>query len=107
MLDANDLVSQGLLADVLRRQSKLAEAVELFHKVLEVMPGDVESSIGLSKALQEGGKLAEAIGVLREAVRLAPANARLRTEISRLYHASGDRESASREAGKYRELRRR
>jgi Flp pilus assembly protein TadD len=62
------------------------------------MPDDVETLMGLARALAETGDVAGGLQVLRQAAQIEPANAQVHLQLSRLYFRTGDEESARREA---------
>ena len=97
-LDAAYPVPYQLLGEVFLKQENYAEAVSWFRKAAERMPEDVETLLGLGRALAETGDAAGGLEVLRGAARIAPDNAQVRLQLSRLYFRMGDEENARKEA---------
>ena len=103
-LDPSSLQARAGLADVLSREGKYKAAIEMFGVVLERDAGDVESCIGLSRALAGMGRAEEALVELQRAKEIAPENPRIRLELSQLYSKLGNPEKAREEAEAFRRL---
>jgi tetratricopeptide (TPR) repeat protein len=97
-LDASYPVSYQLLADVFLKEESYPEAVAWYRRAAERMPEDVETLLGLGKALLESGETAQSLAVLLNASRIDPKDARVHLQLSRLYFRAGDELLAQREA---------
>ena len=104
-LSPNDLVSRGLLADVMRREGHHKDALRLFDQVLSQAPFDEEAVLGKSRTLAAMDDVRGALEVVRTAAAAAPQVARFRLELSQLYAKLGESDNASREAAEFRRLR--
>jgi len=82
-----------LLGEVCLKEEKYAEAISWLRQATAKIPDDVETLLGLSRALAETGDSAEAIAVLQR----APEDARVFLQLSRLYFKTGD-ETRARQA---------
>jgi tetratricopeptide (TPR) repeat protein len=97
-LDPSYPVSYQLLADVFLKEENYAEAIAWFRKAAEKMPEDVETLLGLAKALVESGEAAQSLEVLLNAARVDPKDARVHLQLSRLHFRMGDESRARQEA---------
>jgi tetratricopeptide (TPR) repeat protein len=97
-LDPSFGVSYQLLGEVFLKREDFANAVSWFRKAAEKMPEDVETLIGLGRALSAMGDTAAGLEALRSAARVAPESAQVHLQLSRLYFRIGDQEEARQEA---------
>lgn len=85
-LDPAHPAAYQLLGEVCLKEEKYAEAVTWLRQAAAKTPDDVETLLGLGRALAETGAPAEAITVLEH----APEDARALLQLSRLYFKAGD-----------------
>jgi tetratricopeptide (TPR) repeat protein len=97
-LDPSLGVSYQLLGDIFFKREEFAEAVVWYRKAAEGMPEDVETLMGLGRALAASGEVAAGLNTLLSAARIAPENAQVHLHLSRLYIRIGDEEKARQEA---------
>ncbi len=71
-----DLEAGRMLAEVLLRLRKLAEAEDVLSKVLVKAPGDIDSYLALERTYVQDNKIEQAIGVLEKLVVVDPKRAR-------------------------------
>ncbi|MSV27866.1 MAG: tetratricopeptide repeat protein [Bryobacterales bacterium] len=91
-------VSYQLLGEVCLKREDYADAVSWFRKAAGRMPQDMETLMGLGRALAAMGDTAAGLEALRSAARVAPENAQVHLQLSRLYFRIGDEEKARQEA---------
>ncbi len=96
-LDAQDPLPQIVLADVLIREGKPAEA----QRLLEKWPNEPEARLTQARALAAEDKSQEAIMLLLT----LPESRQVHFELSRLYSKLGDTEKARRHADLFRRTR--
>jgi Flp pilus assembly protein TadD len=87
-----------ILAGVFLKEENYPEAVAWYRKANERMPEDVETLLGLSKALLESGETAESLTILRNASRIDASDARVHLQLSRLHFLMGNEALAEQEA---------
>jgi tetratricopeptide (TPR) repeat protein len=97
-LDPSYPVSYQLLADSFLREENYSEAVAWYRKANAGMPEDVDTLLGLSKALLETGDTDGALAALVNAGRVDPADARVHLQLSRLHFRMGNEALAEKEA---------
>lgn len=78
------------LGNLLRETGKLAEAVEVFGRAIQLSCGGSAAWRGYGNALREGGKPFQALSALRSAVNLAPNDADTRVDLALALLAEGD-----------------
>jgi cytochrome c-type biogenesis protein CcmH/NrfG len=96
-LDPSFGVSYQLLGEVFLKREDYAKAVSWFRKAAGKMPEDVETLMGLGRALAALGDTAAGLEALRGAARIAPENAQAHLQLSRLYFRMGEEEKARQE----------
>lgn len=74
--------AHGLLADVLVKAGRSAEAAPHYRRFLAAYPTDVGALGSLGVLLVEGGQLPEAVEVFRRAVEVDPRNAAVRRSLA-------------------------
>ena len=87
-----------------QRAGRLAEAIALYRKALEVDPGYALAAQDLAVALHQKGDFAAALEAYRDALKLEPGHALTRCNLGSLYLALGDVESARKELEALRQL---
>jgi tetratricopeptide (TPR) repeat protein len=97
-LDPAYPASYQLLAGVFLKEEDYSEAVAWYRKASRRMPEDIETLLGLSKALLGSGQTAESLTTLLNAGRIAPSDARVHLQLSRLYFRMGNEALAEQEA---------
>ncbi len=85
------------LADVLKEQGKVDEAIPLYERALAVEPTFAEAHNKLGVALADRGRLAEAIAQYTQAVRLKPWLAEAHNNLGNGLAKQGDVDGATRE----------
>jgi tetratricopeptide (TPR) repeat protein len=91
-------VPYQLLGEISLKREEHSDAIEWFRKAAGIMPGDVETLIGLGRALAALDKSEAALQALHSAARIAPKNAQVHLQLSRLYFRMGDEARAREEA---------
>lgn len=91
-------VPYQLLGEVCLKREEYVAAVEWFRKAVNIMPEDVETLMGLGRALAALDNTDAALEALGNAARLAPGNAQVHLHLSRLYFQIGDEAKARTEA---------
>jgi Flp pilus assembly protein TadD len=86
------------MGDVFLKEENYTESIQWFRRAAATMPDDVDTLLGLSRALGEIGEIEQAIQVLSKAAQTAPKDARVHSQLSRLYFRLGDEVSARRES---------
>jgi Flp pilus assembly protein TadD len=97
-LDPSYPVSYQLLAAVFLKEENYPEAVAWYRRANQRMPDDVETLLGLSKALLECGETEESLTALLNARRIDPSDARVHLQLSRLHFRMGNEALAEQEA---------
>ena len=87
-----------MLGEIYLKREEYGAAVEWFRKAINIMPEDVETLMGLGRALTALDNTDAALEALRSAVRIAPENAQAHLHLSRLYFRIGDEAKAREEA---------
>ncbi len=72
------------------------EALEMFQRVLSVLPNDYVAHLGVSQVFQEKGELERAIWHLERAYEQMPSNQTLQEALRELYAQRGDAEAPAR-----------
>lgn len=96
-LDPEFAPAYQLMGEVSLKQENYREAITWLERAAARMPEDVETLLGLSRALAVTGQTAPALDALTRAARAAPKDARVQLQLSRLYFTMGD-ETRAREA---------
>jgi Flp pilus assembly protein TadD len=91
-------VPYQIMGDVFLKEENYTESIQWFRRAAATMPDDVDTLLGLSRALGEIGEIEQAIQVLSKAAQTAPKDARVHSQLSRLYFRLGDEVSARRES---------
>ena len=87
-----------MLGEVCLKREEYVAAAEWFRKAVNIMPEDVETLMGLGRALAALDNTDAALEALGNAARLAPGNAQVHLHLSRLYFQIGDEAKARKEA---------
>jgi predicted Zn-dependent protease len=93
------------LAEVELLRSKSAEASLHFGQALKIDSQAACAKAGLAEQLMEEGKEQQALEYLQAAVRDSPYNAQFHYRLAALYRRMGNKEEATKEAEKFKQLR--
>jgi tetratricopeptide (TPR) repeat protein len=77
------------IGEAYRKHDQMNQAVEAFHRSIQLDPAAVPTRIGLAKALQSLGKKQEALNALVPAQKTAPDNPDVHFLLAQLYRARG------------------
>lgn len=84
----DDVEALLLLANVLGNSDRLAEAIPIYERVLELAPGDANARLSFARALSDGGMIADAELQFRKVLELAPDNQQAHYYLAELYRLS-------------------
>jgi len=81
----DDLESVLFLANLLGNSNRLAEAIPLYERALEIAPQDANARLSFARALSDGGMLADADLQFRKVLELEPDNQQAHYYLAELY----------------------
>jgi serine/threonine-protein kinase len=88
-LEPNNATAHRFLANALRAQEKLDEAIAESRQAIRLSPDDAVSHLNLGHDLLRQGKLDESIAASREAIRITPDDALPHYNLAEALHSQG------------------
>lgn len=84
----DDIESLLLLANLLGNSNRLAEAIPLYERALQLAPQDANARLSFARALSDGGMSADAELQFKKVLQLEPGNQQAHYYLAELYRLS-------------------